>query len=309
MDLKFETNGVVDSINFREGEAVREGDIIASIDQYDQLLKLKYAQIELDKSKKLFEIGSIVKMKLEQSELEYESAKSDLDKTYLYAPRDGVMGTRDAEVGEFVTSNDKIATLIDDTDVFVELGIIEREIGKVRVGQNAKAYVDAHPDTDFKGKIDNVSPIVEGRSRTQTSKVKINNAKRLLIPGMFARVLVDVYTKENAIVIPNAALNKQEDGAYVVFVVRKTSSPGERDAVPDEEGREEDAPEAEIIMIDEAGETGAAEARPVIFEYRSGDFSVIKEGLQDGELVVVETQEKLKDKMNVIITEVQEQFL
>ena len=56
-------------------------------------------------------------------------------------------------------------------------------------------------------------------------------------------------------------------------------------------------------------ETGVAEARPVLFEYRSGDFSVIKEGLAEGDLVVVETQEKLKDKMSVIITEVQEQFL
>ncbi|NQT06631.1 MAG: biotin/lipoyl-binding protein, partial [Candidatus Omnitrophica bacterium] len=112
MDLKFEVNGVIDSINFREGEKIREGDIIASLDQYDSLLKLKYAKIELDKNKMLFELGSIIKMKLDQAELEYESAKSDLDKTYMYAPRDGVLGTRDAEVGEFATSNDKVVTLI-----------------------------------------------------------------------------------------------------------------------------------------------------------------------------------------------------
>lgn len=333
MDLKFETNGVIDSINFREGETVREGDIIASLDQYDALLKLKYAQIELDKNKKLFDIGSIVKTKLEQSELEYDSAKSDLDKTYLYAPRDGVLATRDSEVGEFVTSNEKIVTLIDDTDVFIDIGIIERDIGKVQVGQSAKVYVDAYPDTDFKGKVDNVSPIVEGRSRTQTSKIRINNPKRLLLPGMFARVLVDVYTKENAIVIPNTALNKQEDGTYMVFAVQKTKK--DKDAkqpeATEDDGSIEDAarpaeepaadeaqegiegtdagPEGEAAVVDEAGEPGVAEARPVLFEYRSGDFSVIKEGLAEGDLVVVETQEKLKDKMSVIITEVQEQFL
>ncbi|MEE8360301.1 MAG: efflux RND transporter periplasmic adaptor subunit [Candidatus Omnitrophota bacterium] len=299
MDLRFEINGVVDSMNFREGEEVREGDIIASLDQYDALLKLKYAQIELDKSKKLFEIGSIIKAKLEQSELEYESAKSDLDKTYLYAPRDSVLGTRDAEIGEFVTSNDKIVTLIDDADVFVEIGIIERDIGKVRVGQNAKVYVDTYPDIDFKGKVDNISPIIEGRSRTQTNKIRISNTKRLLLPGMFARVLVDVYTKENAIVIPNTALNKTEEG-YVVFVVHMTE-------VEDEEGFEEE-PE-EVFIEEEVGESGVAEARPILFEYRSSDFSVIKEGIEDGELVVVETQEKLNDQMNVIVTEVQEQFL
>ena len=302
MDMRFEINGVVDSMNFREGEDVREGDIIASLDQYDALLKLKYAQIELDKSKKLFEIGSIIKAKLEQSELEYESAKSDLDKTYLYAPRDSVLGTRDAEIGEFVTSNDKIVTLIDDADVFVEIGVIERDIGKVSVGQKAKVYVDPYPDADFKGKVDNVSPVIEGRSRTQAVKIKISNTKRLLLPGMFARVLVDVYTKENAVVIPNTALNKTEEG-YVVFVVHMTVAEDE-----EEFEEAEDEPE-EIFIEEEVGEPGVAEARPILFEYRSSDFSVIKEGIEEDELVVVETQEKLNDQMNVIVTEVQEQFL
>ncbi len=303
MDLKFEVNGVVDSINFREGEEVREGDIIASLDQYDALLKLKYSKIELDKNKKFHEIGSIVKSRLEQAELEYESAKSDLDKTYLYAPRDGVLGTRDAEVGEFVTTNDKIVTLIDDSDIFVEIGVITRDIGKVKIGQNAKVSVDTYPDTDFKGKVDNVSPVVEGRTRTQTTKIRVDNPERLLLPGMFARVLIDIYSKKDAIVIPNSALNKGEEG-YVTFVVHKLESEEEIEAeLFDKEG----GPEA--LIEEEAGEEGIAEERPILFEYRSSDFSVIKEGLEEGELVVVETQEKLRDKMKVIITEVQEQFL
>ena len=298
MNLKFEVSGVMDSLNFREGEEIREGDIIASLDQYDALLKLKYAKIELDNTKKLHEIGSIVKSKLEQAELEYESAKSELDKTYLYAPRDGVMGTRDAEVGEFVTNNDKITTLIDDSDVFVEIGVIERDIGRVKVGQKAKIFVDPYPEVDFKGKVDNVSPVVEGRSRTQSVKIRTNNAKKLLLPGMFARVLTDIYSKENAVVIPNTALNKTEKG-YIVFVVHKAES----------DELEDDLAIDEKALMDGAGESGSVEARPVFFEYRSSDFSVIKEGLEEDELVVVETQEKLQDKMKVIITEVQEQFL
>ncbi len=300
MDLKFEINGIVDSMNFREGEEVREGDIIASLDQYDALLKLKYAQLELDKTKKFFEIGSIIKNKLEQSELEYESAKSDLDKTYLYAPRDGVLGTRDAEVGEFITTNEKVATLIDDSDVFIELGIVERDIGKVKIGQNAKITVDNRPDIEFKGKVDNVSPVVEGRSRTQTAKIRVNNTKRLLLPGMFARIMVDIFSKENAIVIPNSALNKGEEG-YVVYVVHKDEAAASE--------KKDLGDEPMVLFEDEIGDPGAVEARSVIFEYRSSDFAVIRDGLEEEELVVVETQERLKDKAKVIITEVQEQFL
>ena len=79
-----------------------------------------------------------------------------------------------------------------------------------------------------------------------------------------------------------------------------------------EEGiSEEELPGEEegIIMEEDAGEPGVVEARPILFEYRSSDYSVIKEGLEEGELVVVETQERLKDGMKVIITEVQEQFM
>lgn len=308
MNLKFEVNGVIDSINFREGEEIREGDIIASLDQYDALLKLKYAQIELDKNKKLFEIGSIVKTKLDQSELEYESAKSELDKTYLYAPRDGILGTRDAEVGEFVTSNDKIVTLIDDSDVFVEVGVIERDIGRVSVGQNAKVFVDTYTDVDFSGRVDNVAPVVEGRSRTQTVKIRVNNDKRFLLPGMFARVLVDVYSKENAIVVPNSALSREEE-KYITHVVHKIEPEKTEEETEAEEETETEEEIGQVLFEEETGEPGIVEARPISFEYRSSDFSVIKEGLEEGELVVIETQEKLRDKMKVIITEIQEQFL
>ena len=87
----------------------------------------------------------------------------------------------------------------------------------------------------------------------------------------------------------------------MVFVIHKTGS--------EEEGLEElDEESREFMITEEIGEPGIAESRPILFEYRSSDFSVIKEGLEEGELVVVETQEKLRDKINVIITEVQEQF-
>lgn len=284
IDLKFEIAGLIDSFNFREGERIREDDIIATLNQKDALLKLKYNEIEVDKYRKLYEIGSIAKIRLEQAELEYESAKNDLEKTYLYAPRDGILGSRNAEVGEYVTPNDKMATLIDSLDVFVELGIIETDIGKVRVGEEARVFVDTYPDTEFKGIVDNLSPVVEGRSRTQTAKIRVRNDDGLLLPGMFTRALIAVYATDNAIIVPSVALNKAEEG-YVVFIIHETEEETE-----------------------EAIGYGTAESRPIEFEYRSSDYSVIKRGIKEGELVVVETQEKLKDGSRVAIAEIQEQL-
>lgn len=285
IDLRFEISGVVESLNFREGEEVKEGDIIATLNQKDALLKLKYNEIEVEKHQKLFDIGSIIKMKLDQVHLEYDSAKNDLEKTYLYAPRDGILGSRDAEVGEYITPNDKVGVLIDSLDVFVEVGIIEKDIGRVRVGEKAQVFVDAYPDRDFGGVVDNIAPVIEGRSRTQTIKIRVRNDDAMLLPGMFARTLIAIYSTDSAIIVPSVALNKVEEG-YVVFVVQETEEKDEEEAVG----------------------YGIAEARPIEFEYRSSDYSVIKRGLKEGELVVIETQEKLKDKVKVAISEVQEQL-
>ena len=291
IDLKFEVAGVIDSFNFREGEEIREGDIITTLNQRDALLKMKYNEIELEKYKKLYEIGSITELRLEQAELEYESSKNDLEKTYLYAPRDGMLGSRDGEVGEYVTPNDRVATLIDSLDVFVEVGIIEKDVGRARVGESAKVFVDTYPEKGFDGIIDNVSPVIEGRSRTQTIKIRVKNDDALLLPGMFTRALIAVYSTDNAIVVPSVAINKVEAG-YIVFVVHESEPPEE------EEGDEE----AEIV------EYGTVEARPIEFEHRSSDYSVIKRGIEEGELIVIETQEKLQENTKVIISEIQEQL-
>ena len=315
INLKFETPGIIDSFNFKEGERVEEGEIIATLNQKDALLKLKYNEIELEKTQKLFDIGAVAKLKLDQVKLELESAKRELDKTYLYAPKSGVLGTKDVEVGELATYNDKVATLIDDKEIFVEVGIIERDIGRVKVGQTAKVTVDTYPDTEFQGTVDNVSPVIEGKSRTQTAKIKVKNPKGQLLPGMFARVACAVYSAKGIVAIPNTAIDKTEEG-YVTYVVKKSEEPVKKE-IPKEEKeikkgkkpkeiKQEEAKKGEEGKEEIKEEQGIAEARPVEADYRSSDFFVVKKGLEEGDLVVVETQEKLKDKYKVIITETQE---
>jgi membrane fusion protein (multidrug efflux system) len=307
--MKFETSGVIDSFNFKEGESVEEGEIIATLNQKDALLKLKYNEIEMDKIQKLYDIGAVAKTKLEQTTLELESAKRELDKTYLYATTSGVLGTKDAEIGEYVTPNDKIATLVIDKEVYVDLGIVERDIGKVKVGQKGKVTVDSHPDTEFEGTIDVVSPVVEGRSRTQTAKIKVKNAKGKLLPGMFARAMVAVYSSKGMIVIPNTAVDKTEQG-YVTYVVKKEEAPQKKEEPKEAKkgkktkNKKEKPKEEEAEAVIE--EQGVATAKPIEADYRSADYFVVKSGLEEGELVVVETQEKLKDGNKVIITETQE---
>lgn len=298
--LKFEINGVVESINFREGDMIYKRDLIAALDKKDAQLKVDYSKSKLESAivqllagqkkleihKNLYDIGGIIKAKLEEVELEVKSAEHqvksaeielksaevELEKTHLYAPRDGVLGSRDAEVGEFVTPNDKIATLYDTAEVFVELGIVEKDIDKLALGQHVAVTVDAYQGMGFTGTIDNIFPVIEGKSRTLTVRVRIKNEDILLLPGMFARALITVAEFENAIVVPSMSLNKTDEG-YSIFVV---------------------------------GENNTVNSRPVEVAYITTDYTVIASGLYEGEVVVTDTPQELKDGMPVNVIEIQE---
>jgi len=134
VELKFQVAGVIESFNFEEGEKIQEGDIIASLIQKDALLKLKYAEVELSKNQKLLDIGAISPIKMEQSKLEYESAKSDLDKTNIYAMANGLMGPRTMDVGSYVNpnGNDRAGIFVNIDKVYGEFNIIEKDIPKGR---------------------------------------------------------------------------------------------------------------------------------------------------------------------------------
>lgn len=301
--LRFAVNGVVKAIHFREGDPISQGDVVAELDLKDATLKLEFAQSKLAASQaaaktaqkkleiqqKLFDVGAIIRAKLEEAQLEYESAvaqskasekeaalsQGELEKTVLKAPLDSVLGTRDAEVGEFVNPQTKIASLFSTGAIYVELGVIERDIQKVSVGQAVKVAVDAYPGTDFTGTVDNIPSIVEGKSRTLPVKVSFDNPEQLLKPGMFARAEVAVYSKENAIMVPVSAVF-DSDG----------------DGKPDS-----------LFLVAEAG---VAQSRKVAVGYQTSDFVEIEDGVIEGDEVIVETATRLQDGMKVAIQESQE---
>jgi len=305
IELRFENNGVIDAINFKEADFIKRGDTIAVLSQQDAILKLEYSQSKLKTSQtqmltakkkleihqKLYELGSIIKSKLEEVALEYENAKSqvvsaekevefakqEIQKAYIASPVDGIMGSRDAEPGEFVTSNTKVGTVIDITNVYAEVGVIEKDIQKVSLGQEATITVDAYPDKEFKGTIDNILPVIEGKSRTLTCRIKIANPEGQLLPGMFARAMVYVYSQKGAIVLPNpntTLYDKNKDG--------KLDS---------------------VFVVDE---NNVAHQKDVQISYLTTDNAIISSGLEEGEQVVSEARAEITDGATVEILETQE---
>ncbi|MFH1553085.1 MAG: efflux RND transporter periplasmic adaptor subunit [Candidatus Omnitrophota bacterium] len=288
VDLVFDGKGVLESFNFEEGERILEGDIIASIDQKDALLKLKYAGLEMEKTNKLYDLGGIDKLALDQKKLEYESAKRDLEKTNIYAPSDGYLGSKEKDTGAFVTSQDKIGIFVDLSEVYATFDVIEEDSPKLELGQNAEIFLDAYPGESYSGTVDMISPMIEGRTRTQKVKIELANEENEMKPGMFARAIINTYEKKDALIIPASAFKKQEN-KYFVYAVHP------------------EAEEAEAVSEELAGaEVGIVEEREVEIEYLTHDVAEISKGLKEGELIIRELHREYKDKDKVEITEVQE---
>jgi len=302
VELKFEINGVVDSIEFKEGDLVSEGQVLATLQDRDARLRVEYAESKLRTAQaqlklaqkrmsindQLYRLGAIIRPKLEESQIEVEQAQAQVEtaqkemelaeaesgKTALKAPIEGVMGTREMNVGEYVTPQAIVATLLDVRDVLIELGIIERDIERIKLGQRVKVSVDSLPNAVFEGKIDNLAPLVEGKSRTLTAKVRVENPQGQLLPGMFARAEIAVFEKPDALVIPTSAL-KDEDG----------------------DGK------FESVFLVEAEQ---AKIKPITLGYLTTDYAEILEGVQEGDQVVAEARGALKEGSKVSLLEEEE---
>jgi membrane fusion protein (multidrug efflux system) len=290
IDLIFDGKGVMESFNFEEGERILEGDIIASLDQKDALLKLKYASLELEKTRKLYELGGYDKLAVDQKKLEYESAKRDLEKTNIYAPSDGYLGSKEKDTGAFVSSQDKIGSFVDFSEVFATFDVIEEDSPKIELGQSVEIFLDAYPGDSYNGTIDMISPLIEGRTRTQTAKVEIDNNDILLKPGMFVRAIINTYEKKDALIIPASSYKKKENKFFVYVVHPEEKEEAEQDSE----------------MAEGVGQIGIVEEREIRMEYSTHDVAEVGSGLEVGELVIRELHQDYKDQDKVEITEIQE---
>jgi multidrug efflux pump subunit AcrA (membrane-fusion protein) len=135
----------------------------------------------------------------------------------LKAPIDGVITERNSTAGELIGKDTQIYTISDPTDLWVLAEIKERDIGAVRVGQEAVFTVLAYPGEEFRGKVVLLGNRVESEARTLEVRIAVSNTDGRLKPGMFADVEISTTAIKEALVIPDTSLQSLED-EQIVFV-------------------------------------------------------------------------------------------
>jgi HlyD family secretion protein len=141
-----------------------------------------------------------------------ESAQIDLDHTNIKAPVDGVVVSRNVDVGQTVAASLAAPTLFliaqDLTKMQVDTNVSEADVGRVRVNQMATFTVDAYPGQIFSGRVTSIrkAPINVQNVITYDAVIGVENKDLKLFPGMTANVKILVNQRQNVLMVPNAAL-------------------------------------------------------------------------------------------------------
>jgi len=248
VELNAETKGVlrigVDARGRRlaEGDRVKKGQVIVELTGEDVRVAARTeatrhrflsARSDLEARKKLFEDGLITESDLrlaettlEEARLEYDRSRLSERRSVLVTPIDGVIlqlardqkGRPIAE-GQLLTPGQLVAQIAADGQLIADVNVFGPDIGRIRVGQEARLTTIAFPGEEFKGRVLRLAPSVDTLSRTLAVEVRVENPGGVLKPGLFVQVSVLVSRRENVPVVPRSALVRRA-GKLVVFVAK-----------------------------------------------------------------------------------------
>jgi HlyD family secretion protein len=170
---------------------------------------------------------------IKQAEAELELAQVNLDHTKILAPVNGIVISRNVDVGQTVAASLQAPTLFtiaqDLMEMQVDTNVSEADIGRVAIGQEATFTVDAFPNLTFRGKVTDIrnAPITVQNVVTYDVVIQVKNPDLKLRPGMTANASILVAQRENALKIPNATLRFRPE-----FAKKETAAPSKGAAAP-----------------------------------------------------------------------------
>ena len=170
---------------------------------------------------------------IKQAEAELELAQVNLDHTKILAPVNGIVISRNVDVGQTVAASLQAPTLFtiaqDLTDMQVDTNVSEADIGRVAVGQEATFTVDAFPNFTFRGKVTDIrnAPLTVQNVVTYDVVILVKNPELKLRPGMTANASILVAQRESVLKIPNSALRFRPE-----FAKKEASPPAKGAAAP-----------------------------------------------------------------------------
>jgi len=207
---------------FGEGGISQEERDSAQAASDSAVAQLEAAQANVNSSQAALEVTqaqfAAAEAQVRQKQASLDLAQVDLRNTLIRAPVDGVVVSRNVDVGQTVAASLQAPTLFliaqDLTKMQVDTNVDEADIGRVGLEQEATFTVDSYPGQTFRGRIVQIrqAPQVIQNVVTYNTVVAVSNTDLKLKPGMTANVKLLVARRENALLVPNAAFRVRLDG-------------------------------------------------------------------------------------------------
>lgn len=229
--IRPEMAGKIVEVNFKEGALVNKDQELIKFDNKLANAKLKNASANLinaEQNVKRLEAskGSATAQQLDaaktaelQAEADLEMAQVEVDRTVLKAPFNGRMGLINQFVGSYIQTGNDLTTIVNTEKLKLEFNLPERLAHTVKVNQPLQFSVDNFPKKKFTAEIYALSPEIEQEGRSLTVRALYENQDDALLPGMFARISLEIPLGYNVIIVPEEAIFSSEGKQYVYKVI------------------------------------------------------------------------------------------
>ena len=283
-----EMAGTLQKVYVKEGDRVSKGQLLATIDDggmSSQLSQLKsqatLAKTTFERQERLWKqnIGSEIqylqaKTNYESSENMVSQAQSQLGKSSIRAPFSGIIDNVIKDQGTVVApgQGSEVFRLVNLSDMFIEVEVPETYLGSVVKGKEALVYFPVLGDS-ITTKIRETGNFINPSNRSFEVEIPVPNKEGKIKPNLTAKVNINDYTSENAILIPTSIISENAEGEQYVFVAEEPNS-------------ENEAVVKRIIIT--TGKTQGAKIE-------------VLSGLEDGNLIIKEGARSVKDGQKVKI--------
>lgn len=285
--------GIISEIGFEEGQKVKAGDVLVQLDAAERKAEIEQANaeakraealrnevaIKLQRAEALNRTGAGTSAQVEDltaqlkslesaiasAEAQRRGAEARLEELTIRAPFEGRAGTRSVSLGAYISPGTRITSLDDLSRIRLDFSVPENLLGRLEPGQTVRARSAAYRDRVFTGEVTTIDPRVEQATRSVRLTAEFDNPDEALRPGMFLSVVLEVTTKDDAVIIPEEAI-VSEGLRQIVYPVKD----------------------------------GKVERRVVTIGQRQNGKAEILEGLEAGETIVVLGVQRVRPGAEVV---------
>ncbi len=243
------------------------------------------------------------------------------DHLTLHAPMGGIVISKHVVEGMYVKTGEEICTIADLSSLWVMLDAYESDLPMIKYGQQVELSSEAYPGETFSGKITFIDPSLDDKTRTVKIRVNVDNRDGRLKPGMFIQALVEAGVSDGGAIVgtnlagklicpmhPEIIKSRQEPCDICGMDLVTAASLGYTDDDPSKRKPPLIIPATAplitgrraVVYVASREKEGVFEGREVVLGPRAGGWYVVKEGLTEGELVVVEGNFKIDSAIQIL---------